>query len=487
MTIIKTLLFALIAIILFYLYLEIEKTDNYLTATDASRPKYASITKEIEEKKKSENATHTSNIETLTTLKLSGKIPKELTYKINVFYKSNKKGILCEQVGFNFGIFGSHKGFYLTSNIKSYSYSPTIINGQHNIEIPLDEHNSNGGCRYKIYTINMEITHKNDVLKNIYYGDKFKLFFPKGESYSQDASWRHNRADVPDYYGKQIDMTCVRTDLTHRDGFIPNCHFSSTNQSFFVAKELKFSEYNLNIELITPNAYKNNYFIVSDEYKKRLKFTKNVLAKRLITEQKLEFFEEKIMQLKNYQSRSRTYLMAIKEQIEKLAKKSESIQTSKDARFLKKITKKVHQSIEKSQEIEKIYDELLYHKEHREALDSFNKDAKIDKIFSGNPFYHYQILHLIKLFNIHPYDLNKRVRVLNSYNLNITHTFRNMPKGYLDYKNCTPTFKKSLKNIPQYVQFKEEHILQAIKNIEMELLLTVPERKFTYFPRDEIK
>ena len=481
MNYIKTLLFALLASILFFVYLEVEKTDNSLLRIQGSKQnvhimyrngkrikisdeEYAKIheshTAPTKEAKNIEKRTKTSEIK---TLKLSGNIPKGLDYTIKTYYESDSKGSICGKTQFSFGLFSEKKGFYLTNATKSVSYSPTLKDGHHSIEVPLDKFRNPLSCKYHLSSVYM-------LMKN---GNTFKLFFPKGTASKHITNgdpYNHN-------VGKIIDIECTKKALKKDIAYMsPNCHLKSTIDSFFVVQELNYSDYNLNFSTNSQKEYQLKIFLKSQDFIQRVKFLKSISKYPKLKEKKLADYTYAIKKLNSYQSRVLNYLLETKEKLNTVLKNEKDEFTDKEIKVLKDKLKTIAISIKSQKSIGAIEKELLYNANNKAELDRLNNKVQIEKYFSINEFYKYEMLHLANLSMVTPNVVSNKMYKINTERSKVHNSFS---RFFLHLKKENSKLSKKLEGINSTE--KEADIKKLLKHMRaIEDLLFLSNRNINY-------
>lgn len=481
MNFIKILLFALGASILFFVYLEVEKTDNSVMATQGYKPKghtiyrdgkaikisnkeYAKL-KAIPSINKKVPIVHDIEASEIKTLQLSGLIPDGLNYTIKTFYESDSKGFICGKTRFSWGTISGGAGFYLTNSTKVATYSPTIKDGHHNIEIPLNEFDSTLGCNYHLNLIQMEMTNTN-LTNNMSYGRYFKLFFPK-EKYS-----RHVTPGSPYNHrvGKKINMECTSKNWSDKNSYFdPNCHLKSTLHTFFTAQSLNYSKYEFNINTNSEHEYKQNLFFKSKEYISRVTFVRRISSFPTFHEKKLNDFTQIIEKLDTYQNRVSNYFQETKEGLNSIIENNKERLTDEDIKLLERKLKRLEKSIQSHKKVMEIEKELLYDSNNIDELDTLSREIKIDKLFFINEFYKYEMLHLANLSIKNPNFLYHKLYSLRKAQSDVSESFS---RFFLTCKKSNNFLYEKLKNITNAKKTTDtKKLLKQIRRLESLLFL----------------
>jgi len=496
MNIIKTLLLALLATILFYVYLEVERTNNSVMITKSSMPKNehviyrdgkritvskeeydklfeipnfsfsklkTSSTNKVDSDSKLQQLEEKSEIR---RLKLTGTIQDGMSYKIKVYYTSDSTGYICGRTAFSFGIFERESGFYRTHATKVRSYTPIIKDGHHDIDIPLDEFRPFIGCSYHLNFIMIEITNNNLQNYNLHYGGYFQLFFPQGESS------KHTTTGSPynHHVGHTINMECTAKDFNDTISYFPpNCHLKSTINSFFTAQELQDSNYTVNITNTTQNEYELKRFFRNEIYSHSVQFIKRVSTLPKLYKRDLSYFLQKIEKLKEEEQRVDNYLQEMRKGLIKLIQNEKEQLFSGHIGFLERKLKTVEQSIESNQKIKKIQKELIYDTADKSKLDRLNRKITLDKLFLNNEFYKYQMLHFVEISQKDP-----NLIYYKRHKLRVAHAKINTALSYhfLKCRKSNTMFCKKLEAITTTKKEKDKkELIKSINSMEALLFL----------------
>lgn len=476
MNFIKVILLALLASILFFVYLEVEKTNTSVTMSQLGKPKNEHVIyregkrivlsneeyvklkaipaitpikyRQPIEVKEEEEVVEKIEKE-IETLKLEGSIPDGVTYQITVWYSSDSKGMVCGDLTFSLGLWGGESGFYFTNSTKRLIYRPTIKDGHHSLEVPLNKFTPLIGCGYHVSFISMQVTNSNLDKYNVNYGGRFNLFYPeeKAPTIYRGDPYNHNA-------GRVLNLECTSKDFSDKVSYFnPNCHLQSTIDTFFPFQKLKYDNYELNINTTTQDEYEFKRFFKNKIYSSRVEFMQRISRFSNFYDRDLSYFMQKIEQLERNNEQIDTYIAQMQQGISKIVRENRDVFSDREMKSLEGKLKTLEKSAKANQEMKKLHKELLFSADKMEELDALNGQVKLDELFLNNEYYKYEILHILKLskkrldFTNKLYDLKREYQKVQS----------SFGRSFL---NCQGYYAKTHKGLCE--------ALQSITSIEKE-------------------
>jgi hypothetical protein len=188
----------------------------------------------------------------LKSITLSGSIHDGTAYKIGVGYGAQADSKLCE----SWALFSGR-----SKASKLYWYEPTIENGKHHITIPLDEHNPNIGCKYKLNYVTLSLDRGAYQLPD----GRFMLFYADMDQPLNPAAYGFKYQEIQGEKDR-INIECVLPDPDDINYSYSPCGLVPIKNEIAVGQYLKpnISNYELNI-----------HFLSQDEYQHSLSISKN--------------------------------------------------------------------------------------------------------------------------------------------------------------------------------------------------------------------
>ncbi len=182
----------------------------------------------------------------LKEIRLSGSIYANTKYKIGVAYRAQSDSNLCE----SWALFTGR-----TRSSKYYWYEPEIKNGQHQITIPLDEHNPKIGCKYKLNHIMLSLDRGEDQLSP----SSFMLFHADMDQPLNPAAYGFKYQAIQDKRDR-INIECVLPDPNDINYSYSPCGLAPVKNKIAVGQYLKpnISNYELNIHFLSQAEYQNS-------------------------------------------------------------------------------------------------------------------------------------------------------------------------------------------------------------------------------------
>jgi hypothetical protein len=181
----------------------------------------------------------------LKKISLSGTIYPNTKYKIGVGYRAQSNSKLCE----------SWALFYGRSRAsRSYWYEPEIKDGKHHITVPLDEHNSKRGCKYKLHHLTLSLDRGAYQLPS----GSFMLFYADMDEQLDPPGYGFKRQNIPGK-GDIINIECVLPDPDDINYSYSPCGLAPVKNEIAVSQYLvqNISNYELNIHFLSQDEYKN--------------------------------------------------------------------------------------------------------------------------------------------------------------------------------------------------------------------------------------
>lgn len=182
---------------------------------------------------------------TLEKISLSGTIYADTKYKIGVEYRAQSNSKLCESQTL------------LTGKSKSsrhYWYEPEIKDGKHHITVPLDEHNSNVGCKYKLHHLTLSLDRGAYQLPS----GSFMLFYADVDEQLNPPAYRFKRQNISGM-GNIINIECILPDPDDINYSYSPCGLSPIKSKIAASQHLEpnVSKYELNIHFLSQDEYQN--------------------------------------------------------------------------------------------------------------------------------------------------------------------------------------------------------------------------------------
>ncbi|MBL1319829.1 MAG: hypothetical protein COA63_002035 [Methylophaga sp.] len=181
----------------------------------------------------------------LKSIALSGSIYDGTAYKIGVGYRAQSDSKLCE----SWALFQGR-----SKSSRSYWYEPAIENGQHHITVPLNEHNPNIGCKYKLNYVTLSLDRGEYQLPS----SSFMLFYADMDQPLNPAAYGFKYQEIQ---GEKdiINIECVLPDPNDINYSYSPCGLAPVTNKIAVGQYLKpnISNYELNIHFLSQDEYQN--------------------------------------------------------------------------------------------------------------------------------------------------------------------------------------------------------------------------------------
>jgi len=181
----------------------------------------------------------------LKSITLSGSIYADTKYKIGVEYRAQADNRLCENWFFFRG---------KTKANKHYWYEPDISNGKHHITVPLDKHNSNIGCKYKLHHLTLSLDRGEFQLPS----GSFMLFYADMDQPLNLPVYGFKIQEIQDKRDR-INIECILPEPEDINYSYSPCGLAPVKNKIAVSQYLKpnISEYELNIHFLTQDEYQH--------------------------------------------------------------------------------------------------------------------------------------------------------------------------------------------------------------------------------------
>ena len=182
----------------------------------------------------------------LKSITLSGSIYDGTAFKIGVGYSAQADSKLCE----SWALFRGR-----SKSSKFYWYEPTIENGKHHITIPLDEHNPNIGCKYKLNHVTLWLDRGAYQLPS----GSFMLFYADMDQPLNPAAYGFKYQEIQDEKDR-INIECVLPDPNDIHYSPSPCGLAPVTNEIAVGQYLKpnISNYELNIHFLSQAEYQHS-------------------------------------------------------------------------------------------------------------------------------------------------------------------------------------------------------------------------------------
>ncbi len=309
---------------------------------------------------------------------ISGAIEPEVNYKIVASYSAESDKRTCK----SWNLFSSS----LIADSKTFTYSPKIQNGHHNLKIPLMELDPDAGCKYKIHYVRICFENNIEGAGACHY--LFVNGFPNGIGYGFKFKEAINNT---------INIECTSQGNDSISGNFSPCGQQPVKQEnsitqYFPSGSEKFV---VNISTLDPAQYKIDLLLDSTFYKKKVRFIKNKYAKSTI-ENKISIDSEK---LKSDLSDQHKLLKSLLEEV--YAENEKLLEITKACSDCNLDSEKVivpyfdifTNAIKRAQKIRVIEEKLIYDQD-TPINDSSLSTILFDDVFSHHPYYFQQIKFL---------------------------------------------------------------------------------------------
>ena len=390
---------------------------------------------------------------------VSGNIEETIEYEITVDYSAQSDDKRCSSYN---PFAGSSSG-----KIKTYKYQPTISEGKHSIDIPINKHKPNSGCQYQLKDISMTLYSSDEARTRL---KSFTLFYSRG-TVLNSAPYGFTFKQLP---SNTINIECIPKSIeAGLDASYSPCGLSPIDKKLAISQQLSMvdSNYLVNLSYPTFDSYFKKPFLASEYYKKRVAFIKSRSNNLKPISNTVEDFKELYESLKTKNDKITQDLALKIEQMKKYeysyGLREELTMLSREISHIKLLQRRLT-----------YFDEIVSRRPHL-------LDKELDPVFHENAYYKMQINFSYRLYlhsrpdtkekspshESQPNSLRDSLDITHESVSKRIHRIQSLMKKYADCTDCEEVFTNLFTTMSKEWHSLLKKDFVEIREIETQLLL----------------